>query len=59
MSRIKMVATDGMMLTNGEIYGEVVYLGSGDSPDHWQEITREQARNRMEQEVCVNEEDLY
>lgn len=54
-----MVATDGMMLTNGEIYGEVVYLGSGDSPDHWQEITREQARNRMEQEVCVNEEDLY
>lgn len=59
MSRIKMVATDGMMLTNGEIYGEVVYLGSGDSPDNWQEITREQARNRMEQEVCVNEEDLY
>lgn len=59
MRRIKMVATDGMMLTNGEIYGEVVYLGSGDSPDNWQEITREQARNRMEQEVCVNEEDLY
>ena len=39
MSRLKMTATEGMILTNGEVYGRVVYLGSGDNPDNWWEIT--------------------
>lgn len=39
MNRLKMEATDGMILTNGETYGREVFLGSGDSPDDWWEIT--------------------
>ena len=39
MNRVKLTATDGMVLTNGEVYGRVVYLGDGDSPDNWHEIT--------------------
>ena len=49
MSRLKMVATDGMILTNGETYGTEVYLGSGDSPDNWWEISREEYEKKMEQ----------
>ena len=42
MERIKMIATDGMILTNGETYGKEVFLGTGDSPDNWHEITQEE-----------------
>ena len=42
MSRVKLTATDGMVLTNGKVYGRVVYLGVGDSPDNWYEITDEE-----------------
>ena len=50
MSRLKMKATDGMILTNGETYGREVYLGSGDSPDHWWEIPEEEYGKRMEEQ---------
>ena len=39
MERIKLTAKDGMIFTNGETYGRIVYLGTGDSPDNWYEIT--------------------
>lgn len=58
MARVKTVASEGMMLTNGQLIGRVVYLGTGDSPDNWWEITEEEARNMMEQEV-KKDEDLY
>lgn len=51
MNRLKMKATKGMILTNGETYGRVVYLGSGDRPDHWWEITEEEYQKRMEAEA--------
>ena len=57
MGRIKIVATDGMILTNGETYGKIVYLGSGDKVDNWHEITEEAYKGMME-EMC-HEEDLY
>ena len=47
MGRIKMVATEGMVLTNGEIYGKTVFLGNGDSPDNWREITDEEFEKRQ------------
>ena len=31
--------TDGNWLTNGETYGQTVYLGEGDGPENWREIT--------------------
>ena len=35
----KLIAADGMVLTNGDIYGKEVYLGVNDTTDNWREIT--------------------
>ncbi len=35
---IKLEASDGHTLTNGEAYGKVIYLGVNDSADNWHEI---------------------
>lgn len=42
ITRIKLTASEGMILTNGEAYGKEVYLGSNDSADNWHEITEEE-----------------
>ncbi len=36
---IKLTASEGMILTNGEAYGEEIYLGINDSESNWREIT--------------------
>ena len=36
---IKLTASEGMVLTDGEAYGKEIYLGCNDSPDNWSEIT--------------------
>lgn len=59
MSRVKLVATDGMILTNGEICGKMVFLGTGDSPNNWWEVTEAQAKHIMKQEGTVYDENLY
>ena len=50
MSRVKLVATEGMIYTNGESYGRTVFLGTGDSPDNWHEIAEADYEARMESE---------
>lgn len=40
----KLTAAEGMVLTNGDVFGKEVYLGKGDSPDKWYEITEEEAQ---------------
>ena len=42
-------ADEGMMLTNGETFGNVVYLGFNDSADNWHEITDEEAQALQEE----------
>ena len=39
----KLIASDGMTLTNGEAYGKEIYLGINDSADNWHEITDAEA----------------
>jgi len=39
----KLVADDGMTLTNGDSYGKTIYLGVNDSPENWHEITDAEA----------------
>lgn len=39
---VKLVAAEGMILTNGEAYGKEVYLGKNDKPENWYEITEEE-----------------
>ena len=36
-------ADEGKILTNGEIFSTVVYLGVNDSSENWKEITEEEA----------------
>lgn len=35
----KLTASDGHMLTNGEVYGKEIYLGKNDNAENWHEIT--------------------
>ncbi len=50
MSRIVLKATEGMIYTNGESFGRTVFLGTGDSPDNWYEITEAEYEAMMESE---------
>ena len=38
----KLVASEGTVLTNGEVYGKEIYLGCNDKPENWSEITDEE-----------------
>jgi hypothetical protein len=48
MSRLKMKATEGMVLTNGEVFGRQIFLGTGDNPDNWHEIPEAEYEALME-----------
>ena len=39
MERIKLTASEGYVLTNGEAYGKEIYLGIYDSAENWHAIT--------------------
>ena len=49
ITRIKLIASEGMMLTNGETFGKEVFLGTGDSVDNWHEITEAEAQAIMDE----------
>lgn len=49
MNIIKLTATTGMVLTNGEAFGTVVYLGKNDNAANWYEITAEEAAKLQEE----------
>ena len=56
VERIKLTATDGMVLTNGAVFGKEVYLGSSDKAENWHEITEEEAKEiQKEQEALIDE----
>ena len=47
-----LIADEGKMLTNGEVYTSVIYLGKDENIDNWQEINADEVPNESE----VNEE---
>ncbi len=49
-------ADDGMKLTNGEAFGNIVYLGKYDSVDNWHEITEEEAEKLQNKETPTDDE---
>ncbi len=51
ITMIKLVATEGMILTNGEAYGKEVFLSNTDSADNWHEITEEEYNAIQEAEL--------
>lgn len=38
----ELIADEGKVLTNGDIYASIVYLGIYDSPSNWREIPLEE-----------------
>lgn len=43
ITTIKLIASEGMTLTDGEHFGKEIYLGTGDNADNWHEITDAEA----------------
>ena len=43
--REMLIADEGKVLTNGEIYGKTVYLGDGDSAENYHEIDEAEYEN--------------
>ena len=50
ITRIKLTAAEGMVLTDGECYGRVVYLASGDNGENWYEIAEAEYSERIKKE---------
>lgn len=49
-------ADEGMVLTNGKIYGKQIFLGEGDSECLYYEITEEQYQQHLEEEMRKSED---
>lgn len=59
ITRIKLTASEGMTLTNGEAFGKEIYLGSSDDADNWYEITNEMAEEiQKAKEGEINGEEI-
>lgn len=44
----KLIASEGMVLTDGEVYGKIIYLASSDSEKKYHEITDAEYEEMME-----------
>ncbi len=53
ITRIKLTASEGMILTDGESFGRVVFLASGDKGEKWHEISEEEYRAKTEEVGAV------
>ena len=53
----KLTASDGHVLTNGEVYGKEIYLGINDRVENWHEITDAEYAVIVEEEEKEKEMD--
>ena len=49
ITRIKLTANEGHILTDGETYGKIVYLASGDDGSKWYELTEAEYQKILEE----------
>lgn len=50
MDRVTLNASEGTILTNGEIYAKRIELGDWDSPDNYREITMDEYNAILQRE---------
>lgn len=55
----KLIAANGMVLTNGEAYGKEIYLGCNDSADKWREITEAEYKKILKEREEEHNENIY
>ncbi len=55
MKRKILKASDGMILTNGEIYGKTIYLADGEDESAFKEIVQEEYEKILSSEGDINE----
>ena len=53
----KLTASEGYVLTNGDVYGKEVFLGVNDSAENWHEITDAEYAEAMEKLEQLTEEE--
>lgn len=50
----KLIADSGKILTDGEIFGKVIFLGKGRTTDEFYEITEEEYNKKLAEEEEKN-----
>ena len=55
ITRIKLTASEGMILTDGANYGKVIFLADGKSPFDYREITESEYEAIVRQNELVEE----
>ena len=54
MENRHLIASEGMLLTNGGIYVTELWLGDGDSVENWSEITKEEAEAKLKEKELAD-----
>ena len=57
ITRIKLTATDGMIITDGRMYGRIIYLANIDNPEDFYEITEEEYNEILAREEAKAREE--
>ena len=55
MNRVVLRASEGMVYTNGDMWGKVIYLAVGETADGWYEIPEDEFVFTFESGVPLNE----
>ena len=58
MKRTVLTASEGFVLTDGEIYGTKIFLAEGRNPADFYEISLEEYEQRMKEQEEANGQDL-
>ena len=56
ITRIKLTASQGMILTDGTTYGTVIFLSEGQNGENFTEITREEYESILQRQAEAEEE---
>lgn len=54
----KLTASEGHVLTNGEVYGKEIYLGLNDKAENWHEITEAEHAGIVAEEEAKHQAEM-